>query len=305
MVSTGRVARALGVYALLLTMTPGCTIQQLTEPTREQILRGILPSSVQIVLELGGQRFRTGSGVVIAARPVSQGGECFVLTSGHTFTRLSGLEAIYVLLDRHRGEGRKAPAAVLAQRENDEIDLALLSVRTDRCFTARFGMPPALGDPIWIVSFPWGRNMMVVSGIVSQLNVEEPGDTETASRLMVDASVSYGGSGGGVYEAGTGRLMGLVEGYRTARVSLKGDAESRYIDVPVPGETFVTPLALIRQFLTEAGYADLLGDERSGGETREVDAIHRVAPPLFRRPSGASRSGVSDPTHRVARRRAG
>jgi hypothetical protein len=75
-----------------------------------------------------------------------------------------------------------------------------------------------------------------------------------------------------VYEAGTGRLIGLVEGYRTARVSLKGDAESRYVDVPVPGETFVTPLALIRRFLTEAGYADLLGDQHSGGETREPRA---------------------------------
>lgn len=254
--------RALGGSAILLAMMSGCAInQQPREPTREQVLQGILPSSVQIVLDLGGQRFRTGSGVVIAARPVPQGSECFVLTSGHTFARLSGLEAIHVLLDRHRGEGRKAPAAVLAQRDDDTVDLALLSVKTDRCFTARFGAPPALGDPIWIVSFPWGRNMMVVSGIVSQLNVEEPSDTETASRLMVDASVSYGGSGGGVYEAGTGRLMGLVEGYRTARVSLKGDAESRYIDVPVPGETFVTPLALIRRFLSEAGYADLLGNE--------------------------------------------
>jgi hypothetical protein len=74
---------------------------------------------------------------------------------------------------------------------------------------------------------------------------------------MVDASVSYGASGGGVFEAGTGRLIGLVEGYRTARVSFKGES-ARYIDVPVPGETYATSLADIRRFLGETGYGALL-----------------------------------------------
>ena len=76
---------------------------------------------------------------------------------------------------------------------------------------------------------------------------------------MVDASVSYGASGGGVFDATTGRLIGLVEGYRTARVSFKGDTAARYIDVPVPGETYVSPLGDIRRFLTDNGYADLAG----------------------------------------------
>lgn len=39
---------------------------------------------------------------------------------------------------------------------------------------------------------------------------------------MVDASVSYGASGGGVFDARTGGLIGLVEGYRTARVTSHG-----------------------------------------------------------------------------------
>ena len=60
---------------------------------------------------------------------------------------------------------------------------------------------------------------------------------------MVDASVSYGSSGGGVYQARGGALIGIVQGYSTARVTSQGADPPWYIDVPVPGQTFVTPLA--------------------------------------------------------------
>jgi len=99
-------------------------------------------------------------------------------------------------------------------------------------------------------------HLRLASGIVSQV------DPEPASRIMVDASVSYGSSGGGVYEASTGRLVGLVEGYGTASVPLEEHSAPRSIDVPVPGETYVTSLVGIRRFLTEAGYPDLLRDRR-------------------------------------------
>jgi hypothetical protein len=95
--------------------------------------------------------------------------------------------------------------------------------------------------------------------VVSQVNGEPVDDPESGARLMVDASVSYGASGGGVFDATTGRLIGLVEGYRTARVSFKGDSSARYIDVPVPGETYVVPLADVRRFLIDSGHAELTG----------------------------------------------
>jgi hypothetical protein len=66
--------------------------------------------------------------------------------------------------------------------------------------------------------------MTLARGIVSQVNGVHSvvGDQELAPRLMVDASVSYGASGGGVYDARDGGLIGLVEGYRTARVTSQG-----------------------------------------------------------------------------------
>lgn len=261
-----RLWTSLGGCLGLLVLGSGCAADRLWRPSREQLLQRVLPSAVQVILENDGRRFRSGSGVVIAARPTEKGAECFVLTSGHTLTRRSGREETYVLLGRHEGPGTKARATVLAHREADDIDLALLRVTSDRCPVARLGPPPTLGEEVWVVAFPWGRNMTLVGGIVSQVNQEAAADRETASRLMVDASVSYGASGGGVYHVRTGRLIGLVEGYRTARVSFRVDAYPGHIDVPVPGETYVTPLVYIRQFLSEVGYADLIGGASSNAK---------------------------------------
>lgn len=252
--------RRLAIWVIILAVSSGCTSTRLWEPSRGQVLERIVPSSVQIVLERDGQRVRSGSGVAIAARPSAPGADCFVLTSGHTLSRRAAQDRVFVLFGRHQGAGSKAPATVLAHRETEEIDLTLLRAHTDDCVPAAFGRPPSLGDPIWVVAYPWGRNMTLVGGIVSQVNLDQPGDRAAAPRLIVDASVSYGSSGGGVYD-GRGWLVGLVEGYRTARVSFSfdGDATRQYIDVPVPGETYVVPLADIRQFLIEADQEALLG----------------------------------------------
>jgi S1-C subfamily serine protease len=249
--------RGFALVATLTTLGTGCATDRLWSPSREQVIQRILPSSVQVVLEEHGRRFRSGSGVVIGARPIAARAECLVLTAGHTLHGLNESHQVYVLLDRHRGKGTRVPATVIAKREEDDTDLALLRIEADQCVPAQFGPMPALGDAIWVVAFPWGRNMTLAGGNVSQLDGGTP-DEGDPSRLMVDASVSYGSSGGGVFQASTGRLVGLVEGYQTARVSFRGEAAARYIDVPVPGETYVTSLPSIRRFLADAGYAKLL-----------------------------------------------
>jgi serine protease Do len=243
---------------MLLVLGAGCATAPPGPPSREQVLQRILPATVQVSLEQDGRRFRSGSGVVVAARPAGQDSECFVMTSGHTLAGFGDPQQVFVLFDRHLGKKTKVRARMVARRESAELDLALLQVRAPQCLAAELGQPPGLGDAVWVVAFPWGREMTLVAGVVSQLNPDTP--DESGSHLMVDASVSYGASGGGVFDATTGRLIGLVEGYHTARVSFKGDSTGRYIDVPVPGETYVAPLADIRRFLRESGYAGLLGE---------------------------------------------
>ena len=256
--------RALGWPLAIIVATAalgyGCATARPGGPSREDVLAGVLPSAVQIVIEHPeGRRFRTGSGVIIASRSTASGtaerADCFVLTSGHTVAGLAGQKAIYLLFGRQRGEGTKASAVVMAHRETADVDVRV---------PARPAEAPRLGEEIWVLTFPWGRNMVLAGGIVSQVNGVEAADRELASHLMVDASVSYGSSGGGVYETRGGGLIGLVEGYRTARVTSQGSESPWYIDVPMPGQTLVTPLAEIRRFLTDTGHADLIdGTPRS------------------------------------------
>lgn len=244
--------------ALIVLVSAGCAGAPFGGPTREAVLQKILPAAVQIVVEQReGRRVRSGSGVAIGSRGSPRGTACFVLTSAHTFAGLAGKAEIHAVFGRHLGAGRSAPAQLVASRE-DGPDLALLQAETDQCAPASPGPPPALGDAIWVIGFPRGRHIMLSSGIVSQVITEDPGASSAPSRLIVDAPVSYGASGGGVYSARTGGLIGVVEGFSTARLMAQGSAPALYVDVPIPGQTVVTPLADIVRFLREVEHTDLL-----------------------------------------------
>lgn len=243
---------ALAGTALLALASAGCGPIVRGKLGRDEVLQNILPSAVQVIVEQQeGRRIRSGSGVAIAQR----GASCFVLTSGHTIADLKGKVSISAVFGRSRGPGARVPAHLLADRD-DAFDLALLETESDQCAPVEPGPAPALGEPVWVIGFPQGRHIMLSSGIVSQLGFAS--ETGTDSRFIVDAPVSYGVSGGGVYDARTGGLLGLVEGFSTARIKAQGISPVWYIDVPLPGQTIVTPLADIRRFLAQAARADLL-----------------------------------------------
>ncbi|PYN35248.1 MAG: hypothetical protein DME01_12370 [Candidatus Rokuibacteriota bacterium] len=248
---------ALSVLAIVL-VSAGCAITR-PEPTREDVLQKILPSAVQIVVEQReGRRIKSGSGVAIASRRTAEGASCFVLTSGHTFSGLAGKTEIFAVFGRHAGEGRRARALLVASRDDNVTDLALLRAEVEGCAPAPPAPAPSLGKPIWVVGFPLGRHIMLSSGVVSQVAIDGPSDPAGAARLIVDAPVNYGVSGAGVFDVRTGGLIGVVEGFSTARVMTQGLTPPWYIDVPVPGQTLVTPLTDIRRFLGEVEQGALL-----------------------------------------------
>lgn len=249
----------MAVIVALAVLSAGCSVNRLWEPSREDVLLKILPTAVQIAVEQhGAGRVRSGSGVAIASRQSADGVSCFVLTSGRTVADLTGDRQIFVTFGRNQEAAETVPGTLVAGRETETQDLALIRAKSALCSPALLGRVPLLGESIMVVGFPWGRHLTLARGIVSQINLDAPTDRSTAPRLMVDASVSYGIHGGGVYDMRDGGLIGLVEGYKTARVSSQGATPGLEIDVPVPGQTFVTPLADVRHFLNETGHAELV-----------------------------------------------
>jgi hypothetical protein len=60
-----------------------------------------------------------------------------------------------------------------------------------------------------------------------------------------------------VFDAETGALVGIVEGYRTAQIATPGSPD-RVLQLPVPGETTVIPCRMILEFLAASGLESLL-----------------------------------------------
>ena len=104
-----------------------------------------------------------------------------------------------------------------------------------------------------------GRALSVSSGIVSQLEMDEQ-EPHVQRGMKTDAPIGYGASGGGVFEVPSGRLVGIVEGYRTAKVAFGGISKDDFsFDVPMPGETFLAPPTKIRSFIVRSGIGGAAG----------------------------------------------
>jgi serine protease Do len=220
----------------------GCASAELRSD--RDVLPRILPSIVQLGLELDGGDRRSGSGVVIASDP--QSSRCWVITTRHLVEppRPRHLSA---RVPDHLGN---LSAEVV--KVSDDLDLALLSIAGVAPPAVTLKEVTGLGQDVWVVGFPWGRRLTVVRGVVSQLGGAGDEARLEGPARMVDAAVSYGASGGGVFEVSTGLLIGIIEGYRTARVALP-QAPDSVLHVPVPGETTVVSSAGIRRFLSSAG----------------------------------------------------
>jgi S1-C subfamily serine protease len=178
--------------------------------------------------------------VVVASDPVRS---CtWVLTAGH-FLAPPAPEPIHV---RTAGARERFRATVV--RMDGQSDLALLLVPGLVLPPARRREVARLGDDVWVVAFPRGRQMTVTSGTVSQVGQGSETDATEGPVRLVDTSVSYGASGAGVFDADTGELIGVVEGYRTAQIAAR-DAPDRILEIPVPGETIVISAEAIRRFL--------------------------------------------------------
>jgi len=123
--------------------------------------------------------------------------------------------------------GRKDRTKLVVVASSPDADVTLLVAEGIVLPAVNLKEIAKLGDDVWVLAFPWGRRLTVVGGVVSQISADAGDDAFEGPARMIDASVSYGASGGGVFDARTGELIGIIESYRTARVGTTPPRSSR------------------------------------------------------------------------------
>ena len=224
---------------------------------RKETIQTILPQNVRVIVADDGKAVRSASGVSVASEVTAEGVVSYILTNAHVVTK-EGLKDpnFLVLIETPVGDTQEFAANVVAEGAVPDADLAVLEVHGVRIEPAVLADDADLvvGDDVVVVAAPYGRPLSVSGGMVSQVDFAK-GMPRTPSMIKTDAAIGYGASGGGMYSVDSGHLMGIIEGYRTAKVTIPVAAESYSFDVPMPGETFVAPAAKIRKFLGSKGLA--------------------------------------------------
>ena len=243
------------LFAALLAVSLG--LPAWAKSDKGKVVHKALRQSVRVEVLVKGQVERAASGVVVAV----DGRTSWVLTNEHVVQRegLKGAAAFEVIVERPKLH--RLPAHVVAEGKVPDDDLALLAVEGEALTPVSIAGEDQVdvGDDVVVIGAPYGRALSVSAGIVSQLEVDAQ-DPRLQTAMKTDAPIGYGASGGGVFEVPSGRLVGLVEGYRTAKVAFGGIAQDDFsFDVPMPGETFLSPPSKIRAFLLRSGIGALAG----------------------------------------------
>ena len=173
-----------------------------------------------------------GSGVIISS-------DGYILTCAHV---VSGASNITVTIG-----DTDYPATVVG--EDDISDVAVIKIDADGLTPATIGSSDelAVGEDVLAVGNPLGElGGTVTSGIISALNrsvtIQGTSSTNTMSLIQMDASVSPGNSGGGLFNR-NGELIGLVNAK-----SSSSDAEGLGFAIPINDAISVA------QDLLENGY---------------------------------------------------
>jgi S1-C subfamily serine protease len=244
---------------------------QAERPTRKQMVRRIVTHNVRLVVTEGGKSRRTASGVVIGTERTEQGVVSYVITNAHAVD-VADLKAPKMVITQERqAELTEYPVEVVATGQVPEMDLALLRVRGVELSPAELAedMELELGEDVVVAACPFGKSLSLSGGMLSQ--VEWDRESKSPKMVKTDAPIGYGASGGGIFSLETGKLLAIVEGYRTAKVGFAVADKDYSFDVPMPGETFAAPTSKVRGFLQSKGFGRLLNRASEGdlGQTAQ------------------------------------
>ncbi len=249
-------AGAVLAAAVLIALAPGHSAAQGGNP-RSTTVQKVFPSAVRLQIAAAGAVVRSASGVAFA----KDGDRTYILTNAHVVEASAAWKEPVELRVLISGAKEPLQGRVAARGRVPDTDIAVIEVRGARVPVTPLAADDALelGDDLVVIGAPFGKGLSVAAGIVSQIEydfAEGAAPPRLPRSLKTDAAIGYGSSGGGVFDVPGGHLVGLIEGYRTARVAF-GKDEGYAVDVPMPGETFVAPAAKIRRFLADQGLGKL------------------------------------------------
>ncbi|HZH16435.1 MAG TPA: serine protease [Archangium sp.] len=226
--------------------------------TRKEQVKRILPHNVRLSILEEGKARRTASGVVIGSEQTPEGLVSYVITNAHAVEMGDLKDPRLVAIVDDRANSTEYQALVVATGVVPDMDLALLKVPGLPLRPAQLAADAELelGDDVVVAASPFGRALSLSGGMVSQ--VEWDKESKTPRMVKTDAAIGYGASGGGIFSLESGKLLAIVEGYRTAKVGFAVAEQNFSFDVPMPGETFAAPSSKVRLFLQQKGFARLL-----------------------------------------------
>ncbi len=232
---------------------------QAPRPSRKEMVKRILPHNVRLAIQEGGKARRTASGVVIGNEKTPQGLVSYVLTNAHAVEMGDLKDPRLVVIVDDRADSTEYAGQVVATGSVPDMDLALLRVPGVALTPAELASDDELeiGEDVIVAASPFGRALSLSGGMLSQ--VEWDKTSKVPRMVKTDAAIGYGASGGGIFSLESGKLLAIVEGYRTAKVGFAVAEQNFSFDVPMPGETFAAPSSKVRQFLHQHGFARLLG----------------------------------------------
>lgn len=243
------------------TVAPRVASREARSPSRRDLVKNILSENVRVIVYEGKEPSRAASGVVIASETNAQGSSSYVLTNAHAVDA-TGLQnaRLEVVTDLAGGDSVEYMAEPVAMGSVPDLDLALVRVWGVALPSAQLASESDLipGDSVIVAGAPFGRPISLSGGMVSRIELDP--QTHRPAVLKTDAAIGYGASGGGIYSLDTGRLLAIVEGYRTAKVGFQVEQQTYSFDVPMPGETFAAPVGKVRAFLEAKGYQRFLNE---------------------------------------------
>ncbi|WP_300678527.1 trypsin-like peptidase domain-containing protein [Nocardioides sp.] len=242
------------------------------------VAQTLLPSTVQIVAEYGGQDAgATGSGFVFDTAG-------HIITNNHVVAAAAKDKGPVYVID---GEGTKVKATILGR--STVYDLAVLDApKAKGLKAASLGASEALrvGEQVVAIGSPLGLSSTVTSGIVSALNRpvstgDSADDLSYINAIQTDAAINPGNSGGPLVN-----LLGQVVGVNSAIATAGGSGSTESGSIGVGFAIPIEQVKVTAQQLISSGKAtypiigakvSTVGDDPTG-DGAEVISVEPGSP---------------------------